>query len=459
MSELEKTEPIEPTALNTKCETQSFWKKKKKTILSISLAILTAINCAFLYKNKDLINSVVQTTKFRYALSGQKPPYLEERETEKEMLDSLGEFEASKKLLMIGEVCEFDTYTKVVSSLQQDLFITILSAGKEKYKSFSFMTPGDDNKEFTITGKATLENIVCESRIFAPRIFFEPEVSDIFSPNSTIEEILVFGKKVPSQLIHQTHSDVKVNTDELPSYYLDCAELLSNAIITKKQLENAKIEIEYRAKIDTQKYDALSFDQIGTMQDLAKHPNYYHLIDTKKNITISRYPASDKFVSHAAKILKKGKKNPLEIARACYDYTQRVLYYNIDSKVPSVSEIMVRGDGKCVDYSNLMISLLLACGIPAKEPQFLGVASKEGRLIGLHAWVEFMVPLKNGKYQWILSDPTWGDNPLEENKYFQCTDKNEKIKHAYQSGFNVFVEHAKYLLTQKQHWQIKDKNK
>ncbi|GEM_PF-4245276 len=453
MDEIEKTES------KTKFETQSFWKKKKKTILSISLAVLTAINCGFLYKNRDLINSFVQTTKFRQAISSQKLPYLDEKETEKEMIESLKDFEMSKKLLMIGEVCEFDSYTKIVSSQQQELFVNILTAGKEKYKLFSFITPCDDNKEFMITGKTTLENIVCESRIFAPRIFFEPEVPDIFSPNSTIDEILIFGKKVPSKLIHQTHSDLKANTNELPSYYLDCAELLNQGIITKKELENAKLEIEYRAKIDTQKYEVLSFEQIGTMADLAKHLNYNHLIDTKRNITINRYPSNDNFVNHAAKILKKGKKNPLEIARACYDYTQRVLYYNINSKVPPVSEIMVRGDGKCVDYSNLMISLLLACGIPAKEPQFLGVAAKEGKLVGLHAWVEFMVPLKDGRYQWILSDPTWGDNPIEENKYFQCTDRGEKLKHAYNLGFNISVEHARYLLVQKQHWQIRDKNK
>jgi len=159
-------------------------------------------------------------------------------------------------------------------------------------------------------------------------------------------------------------------------------------------------------------------------------------------------------------VLKGDKKNPLEIARACYDFTLRVLYYNGESKVPVVPVIVVLGDGKCVDYANVMTTLLLACGIPAKNQY--GVVGRNNERVGLHAWVEFLVPLKNGGFKWLMSDPTWGDEG-DADDFFLCKNYVDKIsndkknlEHFYMIGFDVYVEHAEYVLKHVQHWSVKN---
>ena len=106
---------------------------------------------------------------------------------------------------------------------------------------------------------------------------------------------------------------------------------------------------------------------------------------------------------------------------------------------------------------------LLAGGIPAKKQ--VGVVGSEGFGKGLHAWVEFLVPLKNGEYRWLLSDPTWGDHAKEDD-FFMCSQytkaenehEPEKLKHFYMLGLRVFIEHAEYSLAQVQDWKIHKKD-
>jgi len=455
--ETEKKE--EPQFKYAKATRLTRWLRKNKKIAQLAaIAALIAANVGLAYKNKELIQKAYSTKQFTNAMKTERLHFADDKEIQKQILRELGGQNIQKTVLMAGDVSEFIANSRIISTIEANANICLIKAENKIYKSLVFLTPQDSNKQFNITGTATIENIVCQSIVVSPKIIFELEITDIFSPELTIEEMIIEDKKVPAQLIHSEQNKIKINPNYLPAHYLDLAELLSKGILTAEDLKDGKIKLEYKAKIDTQKYKRIKKEDVGEIQDLQKHQLYNHMLDTKNNFSINKYPVNNSFVQHVAKILKKDETNPLIIARACYDYTQRALYYNVDSKVPPVPEIMVLGNGKCVDYSNVMTTLLLACGIPAKEPQFLGAVGREGDIKGLHSWVEFMLPMKDGTYKWIMSDPTWGDNKGEEDEYFQCIDDNaETIKHFYTLGIDLFAECTEHAIKQTQHWKIKNK--
>ncbi len=108
-----------------------------------------------------------------------------------------------------------------------------------------------------------------------------------------------------------------------------------------------------------------------------------------------------------------------------------------------------------------MTALLIECGIPAKVQA--GPAGRNAQKEGAHAWVEFLLPLKDGSFQWILSDPTWGDDSKDKNKYLVSGEYHDefletdriKSKHFYIVGLNIVMEQAEYSFKTRQDWKIK----
>lgn len=81
-----------------------------------------------------------------------------------------------------------------------------------------------------------------------------------------------------------------------------------------------------------------------------------------------------------------------------FNYLQKNMKYNINAPQMGAKDVLVKKQGKCVDYSNLMVALLRANKIPARY--VVGYMIKEG--YNYHAWVE--VYYKN--YGWVAYDPT-----------------------------------------------------
>lgn len=67
----------------------------------------------------------------------------------------------------------------------------------------------------------------------------------------------------------------------------------------------------------------------------------------------------------------------------------------------TAAEALALGKGLCQDYAHLMLAICRAAGLPGRYVS--GHMLAEG---GSHAWVEVLLPAKNGRFQAIAFDPT-----------------------------------------------------
>jgi transglutaminase-like putative cysteine protease len=145
-----------------------------------------------------------------------------------------------------------------------------------------------------------------------------------------------------------------------------------------------------------------------------------------------------------------------------YDFIVATFSYNQAKIKDNVRVGAVAALGKpdyvvCQEYADLMVALLRAGGIPARE--FYGMTdtaelqSSEGNI--LHAWVEVYIP----RFGWLVADPTWGEAGLKFGKmafdhlainYDSGEDYSRPIvlrnNHAYDYG-QIYVANAKMIDT------------
>jgi len=134
------------------------------------------------------------------------------------------------------------------------------------------------------------------------------------------------------------------------------------------------------------------------------------------NIKSTEYWQSD---NQEIKAISQKLKDPREI----YDYVINILSYDYNlsksDRKNTVSILKSSYNSTCRDYSDLMISLLRAKGIPARE--VIGYAYTDNPNIKpiaffndvLHSWVEYWDAKRK---LWISVDPTWGET--SKSDYF-----------------------------------------
>lgn len=115
-----------------------------------------------------------------------------------------------------------------------------------------------------------------------------------------------------------------------------------------------------------------------------------------------------------AKSLSKGNINVAQVVKATDKFVIEHLSYNNEKIKYNIRQGAVKAlkdpaNAVCLEYSDLMIALLRAQGIPARMPIGYAYSSNlkasDSVADSLHSWVEVYVP----KVGWMVVDPTWNE--------------------------------------------------
>lgn len=105
----------------------------------------------------------------------------------------------------------------------------------------------------------------------------------------------------------------------------------------------------------------------------------------------------------AAKITK-GKTDPLDKARAIFEWVYKNVEKEMTISMPSALDVLRTMKGDCNEHTYLFVALARAAGIPSKIK--VGLAYHEGSFY-YHAWPAVFVG------QWVEMDPTWGQKYVD----------------------------------------------
>ena len=121
------------------------------------------------------------------------------------------------------------------------------------------------------------------------------------------------------------------------------------------------------------------------------------------------WESTDSFIQSKASELTDGKENFLDVVRSTYRYINEVLEYD-NTKAESSNErigakaALQGGASVCMEYSDSMIALLRAQGIPSRAAVgYVGIEEKTEEENIPHQWVQVWVP----EYGWLSIDPSY----------------------------------------------------
>lgn len=145
--------------------------------------------------------------------------------------------------------------------------------------------------------------------------------------------------------------------------------------------------------------------------------NYHdYLEEIKGSEYITRYlgptkywQVNDALIKQEANTLKEGQETLLGVIRANYEYINEQLEYDQDKATSEnerigAKEALLGGPSVCMEYADVMISLLRAQGIPSRAA--IGYANLRETVPNeqvRHQWVQIWIP----EYGWLSVDPTF----------------------------------------------------
>ncbi len=161
------------------------------------------------------------------------------------------------------------------------------------------------------------------------------------------------------------------------------------------------VQIDYRVSVNELAYD-LSGCQ-GSLPDEFTQPELH--IES----------ANPQIVALASK-LSSGKNTVCQRVRAFYDYIGDTLVYTYNGANWGAQAALGPMGADCTEYTDLLVALSRAQGIPARYFEGLLVLDQTtGALARLeHAWPDVFMP----KIGWVPLDPTLGRELVNRNKYF-----------------------------------------
>ncbi len=163
-------------------------------------------------------------------------------------------------------------------------------------------------------------------------------------------------------------------------------------------------------------YISVKQDELREDWDFFDMPYENYLEEIKGSEYIGRYLGSTKYwlvnddlIKQEANTLKEGQETLLDIIRANYQYINEKLEYDQDKATSEnerigAKEALLGGPSVCMEYADVMISLLRAQGIPSRAA--IGYANLRETAPNeqvRHQWVQIWVP----EYGWLSVDPTF----------------------------------------------------
>lgn len=118
-----------------------------------------------------------------------------------------------------------------------------------------------------------------------------------------------------------------------------------------------------------------------------------------------------------ARRLSTGRENQCQTLRALYDYVgDNITYTSYEAGDRGAVWALEQGAGDCTEFSDTLLALSRAAGIPARFLEGVTYRAGAGSDLGetKHDWVEAYLP----GHGWVPLDPTWGRFPDKRDAYF-----------------------------------------
>ncbi|MSR68574.1 transglutaminase domain-containing protein [Candidatus Saccharibacteria bacterium] len=180
-----------------------------------------------------------------------------------------------------------------------------------------------------------------------------------------------------------------------------------NVIVAYSLAPNSKLDVVVDVLADVQFID-YDFSKSGTLSDIPAN------LVTKYTKATKYWDSDNPEIIKKAKELTAGKNTVAEKIEAINKYVISTLDYNIAKIEYNIRQGALKAyqnpsNVVCLEYSDLMIALLRAAGIPARMPVGYGYSGnlKQSSAVSdsLHSWVDAYVP----NLGWVNLDPTWGE--------------------------------------------------
>lgn len=189
-----------------------------------------------------------------------------------------------------------------------------------------------------------------------------------------------------------------------------------NVVARFRFTNEQETEINVKGFISTNMTDKVTKEDVGQVDDIDLTAEYALIEGDKVKLEGLLAPSlywevDDEEIQIVADDLKGDMTNVFDILFADYTFViDNVDYDNlktgIDNQRFGALETLKGGSSVCMEFSDLLITLLRAQGIPARAAFGYGFDPRsEGETEEGHQWVEVYMP----NIGWVPVDPTWGD--------------------------------------------------
>lgn len=110
-------------------------------------------------------------------------------------------------------------------------------------------------------------------------------------------------------------------------------------------------------------------------------------------------------IKELAAKLTEGATTDREKADKINAWIYKTLKKDLSTNLSTASQVLAKKIGDCTEHTILLLALLRASGIPARELSGLIYMGDEFQAFGYHAWAEVAI---DGR--WVPIDPSWGEN-------------------------------------------------
>ena len=289
---------------------------------------------------------------------------------------------------------------------------------------FNMIQPSFANSQSVIIEqRATIENRGAGADYFFRRNL--PKVG-MKSPYSTIKGLDIIAPDGYEKNIGREHERDLIGI----SFYSDPGQ-------------NQDVTLRIKASVSKKDWDL-------TRSNVEASPDYSHIDPSYLESTDHIQSDHPEVMRHAKSLSSSD--HPYDITRAVYEdvvlNTNYLLSVGLDNANKGALWMLRHRAGVCHGYTSLMIGLLRAKGIPAREaigyymtPGFIEADSGESMKLEAHSWPEVYLP----PHGWVMFEPTIsGNNPTEKMVDGVMTPVLEPLSRTPSYGFGS--THPRYYI-------------